>query len=143
MRDERNRLTTVTALNLRKTIEGLPQTKQVDSGVAQLAGLIATGKLQTRVYSAGRLHAKLTIAGYPLGHKLAPGFAIVGSTNITLPPDRLTSEANCDLDVLIDGDDNVNRLNRWFEKYWNDAQDFRKELFEELARRWPSEAIQL
>jgi hypothetical protein len=143
MRQERDRVATVTALNLRQTIADLPHTQQINTCLTELASLIASGKLQVRVYTAGRLHAKLTIIGFPPESYNAPGLAIVGSSNLTLPPDPSNESLNCDLDILMGGKKNFDRLNQWFEKYWSDAQDFRKELFEELARRWPNEAISL
>jgi len=142
VRAERNRTATMTALNLRQTIDELPQTLQMDSAIAQLGSLIAEGKLQVRVHTGGRLHAKVALVSYPEGNERAPGVAIVGSSNLTLPVDRIGYDANCDLDILLDGKENFRRLNGWFEAYWSAAQDFQKELFEELARRWPAEANQ-
>ncbi len=140
LRDDRNRNAALTALNLRQTIDGLPRTPTIDDTLLSLAALIAEGKLEVRLYTAGRLHAKVALVSYPEGDERAPGAAIVGSSNLTLPVERAVYDANCDLDVLLDGEENFNALSGWFETHWSDGQDFRKELFEELARRWPDGA---
>ncbi|HEY3328893.1 MAG TPA: hypothetical protein VGK19_02640 [Capsulimonadaceae bacterium] len=141
-REDRNRQAALTALNLRQTIDNLPQTAAVDSTLVSLATLIAEGKLEVRLYTGGRLHAKVALVEYPEADVRSPGAAIVGSSNLTLPVDSAAYDANCDLDILLTGEENYNSLNAWFETRWDAAQDFRKELFEELARRWPSEATQ-
>lgn len=142
LREERDRNATLTALNLRQTIQDLPQTTQINTAIFEIARLIAEGKLQVRLHVGGRLHAKVALVEYPDVDERAPGVAIVGSSNLTLPVERSDYGANCDLDILLDGRENYRRLNSWFETYWSAAQDFQKELFEELARRWPAEANQ-
>ncbi|MDR3709399.1 MAG: phospholipase D-like domain-containing protein [Capsulimonadaceae bacterium] len=143
VREERDRTATLTALNLRRTIDSLPRTTQIDHTVVELSSLIASGRLQVRVYTGGRLHAKVALVSYGETDERAPGLAIVGSSNLTMPADPVDYEANCDLDILLEGKENFRRLTGWFDTYWSAAQDFQKELFEELARRWPDEASPL
>lgn len=140
VREERDRTATLTALNLRQTIEGLPQTSETENTIVELSALIASRKLQVRIHTGGRLHAKVAVVSYPDTDERAPGVAVVGSSNLTMPADPVEYAANCDLDILLDGKENYRRITGWFEKYWFAAQDFQKELFEELARRWPHEA---
>ncbi len=136
-REARNRAATETALNLRHTIHALPRTEENRSLLISLAQLIAGGRLQIRLYTQNRLHAKVTIASYAAGHADAPGAAIVGTSNFSLPVEVTQAAAPSNLDVLLKGAANHKHLTAWFDSHWAEAQDFQKELFEELGRAWP------
>jgi hypothetical protein len=138
LRDERDRTAAMTALNLRRTIEALPATPAIVTMLVEMASLIADGKLHVRLYTAGRVHAKVALVSYPAGDSRSPGAAIVGSSNITLPADQASLDIHCDVDVLLEGAQNFAKLTEWFDGHWSDAQDFRKDLFEELVRSWPA-----
>lgn len=136
MREQRDRAATLTALNLRRTLESLPKSEETKRLVPEMARMIAEGSLHVRLLSDRRLHAKVSLVGYPLGHPRHPGVAIVGSSNITLAADRyLTPQPNIDIELA--GADNFRILTEWFDSHWSAAQDFQKELFEELGRCWP------
>jgi len=136
MRDERDRAAALTALNLRRTLEHLPRNDDTKRLIPDLAKLIAGGRLRVRLLTQGRLHAKVTLIGYPTTHPNAPGIAVVGSSNVTLPTDH-ELYPHPDIDVLLAGQLNFRILTDWFEAHWSVAQDFQKELFEELGRCWP------
>jgi hypothetical protein len=141
LKEERDRAALETALNLRRTIEAMPRTKSNGTIILNLATLIAKGSLQVRLLSTRRLHAKVAIMSYPGWHERAPGVAIVGSTNVTFAANPAISTTSAtwsaDLDVQVDGKESLDSLNGWFDAHWVEAQDFQKELFEELGRSWP------
>jgi hypothetical protein len=141
LREERDRTAVETALNLGRTIDAMPRTKVNRSVVIDLATLIARGTVQVRLLTSRRLHAKAALALYPDWDPRAPGTGIIGSSNLTLAATPLGKKSlgkwSADLDVQVEGRENIAFLNDWFGAHWAEAQDFQKELFEELGRAWP------
>jgi hypothetical protein len=135
-RDARNRAATETALNLRRTIDVLARTEENREILIALARWIAEGRLKVRLYTEHRLHAKVTLAAYPAASVYYPGRAIVGTSNFTMPHVATVASAPSNLDVLVEGEANFLQLMRWFDRHWTQAQDFHRELFEELGRAW-------
>jgi hypothetical protein len=141
LRVERDRAAIETALNLRRTFDAMPRNQANREMVIDLATLIAKGVVQVRLLTTRRLHAKAAIVSYPAGHAKAPGAGIVGSSNVTLAASRAgkkeQSRLSADLDVQVEGQENFDFINDWFGAHWAEAQDFQKELFEELGQAWP------
>ena len=141
LRAERDRTAVETALNLRRTIDSMPRTEDNRFVVIELAKLIAKGTVLVRLLTSQRLHAKIALVSYPEGHPLSPGAAIVGSSNLTLAASRAgkkeRSRWSADLDVQVEGRENFDFLTNWFGAHWTEAQDFQKELFDELGQAWP------
>jgi hypothetical protein len=136
-RIDRNRAAAETALNLRQTFQKLPQNSATSAVVVGLAQLILGGRLHVRLSTQCRLHAKVSLVEYPDDHKYSPGRAIVGTTNITMPVTKTIECPVADIDVLVEGKQNCDAVNAWFESHWSEAQDFHRELFDELGRAWP------
>ena len=132
LRDDHDRAAAETALNLRATLAALPRTAENRALLMTLAGRVARGHLRVRLYTLGRIHAKVTLLGYPEGHPEAPGVAIVGSSNLTLGGEAHPTELNI---VLRDGE-SLDALGAWFERLWDVSQDFHRELFDELGQCW-------
>jgi hypothetical protein len=141
LRVERDRIALETALNLRRTIEAMPHTEVNRALLIDFATLIAQGTVVVRLLTKGRLHAKLACISYPETHAKTPGAAIVGTSNLTLAiglgAKKDHSQWSADLDVQVDGKENLAFLNAWFGAHWVEAQDFQKELFDELVQSWP------
>ena len=132
LRESHDRAAAVTALNLRNTLDALPRTVENQSLLLTLARLVAQGVLKVRLYTAGRIHAKLTLLDYPAGHPNAPGLAIVGSSNLTLGGEAHPTEMN----VVVSDGESVAALEEWYRRLWEVSQDFHRELFEELGHCW-------
>lgn len=124
-----------------ETAAQLDQTTASAELVGALVRLIEEGRLQVRVYTQGRLHAKAYIFDYsphydaqgrPLP-QTTPGVAIVGSSNFTLSGVTLNTELN----VKVAGDGNHAQLTQWFETLWAEAEDFAPHLMQELRQSWP------
>lgn len=128
---EQKRRSEETAGNLRKTIEVMDQTDDGESLVKTLIQLIEEKRLEVKVYTKGRLHAKAYIFDYGEG-TYENGIAVVGSSNLTLS--GLTH--NTELNVVVHGNENHAQLGRWFDELWDDAQDFEAHLMEELKQSW-------
>ncbi len=132
LRDTHDRAAVETALNLRNTLEALPRTAENQALMLGLARAVAQGRLKVRVYTQGRIHAKLTLIDYPAGSSYAPGLAVVGSSNLTLGGEAYPTELN----VVVSDRESVKALEDWYAKLWNVSQDFHRELFEELGQCW-------
>jgi superfamily II DNA or RNA helicase len=120
-----------TAGNLRRTVELMDQTDDGESLIRALIQLIEEKRLEVKVYTKGRLHAKAYIFDYKDG-PYENGIAVVGSSNLTLS--GLTH--NTELNVVVHGNDNHERLGKWFDALWDDAEDFEAHLMDELKQSW-------
>lgn len=136
LRDARNRAALETSLNLRRIIEDVPHTDANGAELVHLARLIAEGKLLVRLYTDGMLHSKVSVVEYGPEEMPTRGAAIVGSSNITLPPRSSVDNCHFDLDVFLSADSDVAAVTAWFDAHWARSQDFQKELFDELGRCW-------
>jgi hypothetical protein len=121
-----------TALNLRKTLEALPRTQENQSLLLTLARQVAAGSLRVRLYTLGRIHAKVTLVEYPTGHPDAFGIAVVGSSNLTLGREGHPTELN----VVLRDPESLVALEVWYQKLWDVSQDFHRVLFDELGQCW-------
>jgi SNF2 family DNA or RNA helicase len=131
-RKEQKKRTEQTAENLRKTVERMDQTDNSQNLVRILVQMITEKRMQVRVYTKGRLHAKAYVFDYKNDGRYEKGIAIVGSSNLTLS--GLTH--NTELNVVVHGNENHARLSEWFEALWAEAQDFDQTLLDELRQSW-------
>jgi len=132
LRQRHDRAARETALNLRNTIALLERTPENQALLLGMARAVAQGRLKVRVYTQGRIHAKLTLISYPLGHPAAPGLAVVGSSNLTLGGLAHPTEMN----VVVEQKESVMALEEWYLGLWSVSQDFHRELFDELGQCW-------
>ena len=132
-----DRASAETALNLRATLASLPRTRENQAILLTLAHRIAGGNLRMRLYTCGRIHAKVTLLEYPTGHRDASGLAVVGSSNLTLGGEAYPTELN----VALRDRESVAALEVWFQGLWNVSQDFHRELFEELGQCWAFQTL--
>ncbi|MCX7015428.1 MAG: helicase-related protein, partial [Candidatus Sumerlaeota bacterium] len=129
-----------TAENLRESVEVMDQTDEGEELVRALLRMIEQKRLQVRVYTKGRLHAKAYIFSYSQPNPGNAGIAIVGSSNLTLAGIR----DNTELNVLVHDNaspthpesGNHAALVEWFEELWKDSQDFEAYLMDELNQSW-------
>jgi len=138
---ERDILIGNTRIDLKFTTETADVTDENEETIKSLADFIKEKKLHVKVYLKGKLHSKAYILDYKKhlfdehGNKIKineDGIAIVGSSNFTLA--GLTH--NTELNVLIEGNDEHSYLIKWFEKLWDESEDFSSEFFEELNNSW-------
>ncbi len=132
LRESHDRAAAETALNLRATLAALPRTPENQAVLLALARRVAQGNLRVRLYTQGRIHAKVTLVEYPPGHLDAPGLAIVGSSNLSLGGEAHPTELN----VVLRDVESLDALASWFGGLWAVSQDFHRELFDELGQCW-------
>ena len=137
LRDSHDRASAETALNLRATLAALPRTADNQAILLTVAQRIAGGHLRVRLYTRGRIHAKVTLVEYPPGHRNAPGLAVVGSSNLTLGGEAHPTELN----VALRDPESVAALEGWFAGLWGVSQDFHRELFDELGQCWAFQTL--
>jgi len=128
-----------TARNLRQTIERMDQTDAEQGLVLDLIRLIEEKRLQVKVYTKGRLHAKAYIFDYPSQGHYEHGIAIVGSSNLSLS--GVTH--NTELNVVVQGNNNHAELVRWFDELWQESQDFDETLMNEMKQSWAVASVRL
>lgn len=133
LRETHSRVAAVTALNLRRTLDEMPRSAESQSLLLTLATRIAEGSLKVRLYTRGRIHAKVTLLRYPGERQIA----IVGSSNLTLGGSAHPTEMN----VLVRDSASVTELDGWYQSLWDTAQDFHRELFEELGQCWATRPL--
>ena len=88
---------------------------------------IRSGKIQCRVYKKDKFHAKAYITH--ARQEVVGSFALVGSSNLTLP--GITE--NIELNVQIAGTP-VSVLQEWYEEHWNNAEDVTAEILQVIER---------
>ena len=128
LRETHARVASLTALNLRRTLKETPRDAESRDLLLTLATRIAMGALKVRLYTSGRIHAKLALLNYPDGRRIG----IVGSSNLTLGGPAHPTEMN----IVVRDTESVEDLARWYQCLWDTAQDFHRELFEELGQCW-------
>lgn len=126
-----------TTRNVRQSIELMDQTDDEEGLVRNLIRLIEEKRLDVRVYTKGRLHAKAYIFDYPEEGHYEKGIAVVGSSNLTLA--GLTH--NTELNVVVHGSENHAHLCSWFEELWGESQEFSAALLQELKESWATATV--
>lgn len=120
---------------LGEEIAALDQSDAGEAFVRDLAGMIASGKLEVRVYTKARLHAKAYIFDYHEHKKTYgnAGIGVVGSSNFTMSGVRDNTELNV---VVHDEKGNHQALKAWFDELWDEAEPFDAALMDELQKSW-------
>ena len=116
----------------KRTLEYMPQTEKDKAASIKLMDLIQKNKLQVRVYTKDRLHAKAYI--FEIDGGFLPIMGIVGSSNLSLSGIKEHAELN-----LRTNDDGQSRqLLDWFDRHWNDPStvEFTKDVAEIIDRSW-------
>ena len=129
LRETHTRAASITALSLRQTLSDMARTPDTRALLLTLARRIADGGLKVRLYTEGRMHAKIALLGYAEGVR---DMAIVGSGNLTLGGAAHPTEMN----VVVRDPESVAALSAWYDGLWEQSQDFHRELFDELGQSW-------
>ncbi|MEQ8999392.1 MAG: phospholipase D-like domain-containing protein [Coleofasciculus sp. B1-GNL1-01] len=118
----------------------MDQTDAAETLVRNLVQMLEEKRLQVRVYTKGRLHAKASIFDYgtvynqlgQLVDRAENGIAVVGSSNLTLSG----ISHNTELNVIVHGNDNHQQLTHWYNQLWEDAEDFDETLMQQMQQSW-------
>lgn len=131
MGDEATKRTKLTLLDgiaakLDDSIEHEKQKNDFLKGVPAIIDGIKNGKIECRVYNKKKFHAKSYITHSRLA--VVGSSALVGSSNFTKP--GLTE--NIELNVQLRRE--VEELQRWYEKYWDEAEDISDDVLKVIER---------
>ncbi len=132
LREAHARAARVTALNLRRTLEEMKPTPAARALLLTLARRIADGGLKVRLYTHGRIHAKIALVDYFPQAGQPCRIAVVGSSNLTLGAPAHPTEMN----VVVRDSESTQALAQWYQGLWDESQDFHRELFDELGQCW-------
>jgi len=128
-----------TVAAIRQEISELQPGEREERTIISLADLIASGKIEVRVYTRGTLHAKAYTFDYRVPQPNSRGIGIVGSSNLTEPGLTVNTELNVQVDDnadIITGEGLHRDLCKWFDRLWADAKPFSVELMHELKESW-------
>ena len=116
---------------------GLP-TNQDKWTLTRLCAQLKENKVCVKLYLREPLHAKLYVAHSPDNFQ-NPRFAIMGSSNLTLPGLTKQGELNADFADFHD----AKTLSEWFDDRWNDrfSIDITKELIDAIENSWAGENL--
>ncbi|MCL2114573.1 MAG: SNF2-related protein, partial [Streptococcaceae bacterium] len=117
-----------------KSLEDEKDKNEFLKGVPAVLSALKSRKIECRVYDKNKFHAKAFITyfredyhkQFPSSMNVPSGYALVGSSNFTNP--GLTR--NIELDVQIAH--NVEALQEWFDKHWDEAADITEAVFTTL-----------
>lgn len=132
---EKKRITEETGKGIREALSVPPLTDETEGLLAEIKEWLASGKLEVRVYTKEKLHAKAYLFAYP-EKTYEQGIGIVGSSNLTLSGLRNNTELN----VLVHGNDNFKQLNIWFDRLWEEGEPFNADLMQAIEQSWASPA---
>jgi superfamily II DNA or RNA helicase len=111
---------------LDSSIEREKETNDFLTGVPAIVDALTSGQIECRVYNKDKFHAKAYITHSKLS--VVPSTALVGSSNFSFP--GLTQ--NVELNVQIRNE--VEALQEWYERHWNDAEDITVEVLRLVER---------
>jgi superfamily II DNA or RNA helicase len=111
---------------LDKSIEEAKEQDDFLAGVPAIVEAIQSGMIQARVYRKERFHAKAYITHAKLD--VVGAAALVGSSNFTYPD----LHQNVELNIQIRRE--VEELQDWYERYWEEAEDVTPEILRVIER---------
>ena len=100
------------------------------AGIPAIMEAIRSGKIEIRVYTKHKFHAKLYITHPRKELGLDASFALVGSSNFTIPG----ISKNIEMNVRIDPQAQVRELRNWFEEFWEQGEDVSEDVFKTIER---------
>lgn len=116
---------------IRTSLSLIDQTDGNEQMIRVLRELLEQHKIKIKIYTLGRLHSKAYIFDYPEDHH-DKGNVIIGSSNLSLGG----LSDNTELNALIPGIGNHEKITAWFNELWDKSEEFRVELMDELKDSW-------
>ena len=105
-------------------------------GVPAILDAMKTRKIECRVFDKSKFHAKTYItyfrdeykSQFPQAMAVPEGYALVGSSNFT----KAGLTQNIELNIQLK--DDVDELQAWYEKYWEQAEDITTAILEVMEK---------
>lgn len=114
------------AQKLDESIEDEKQENDFLVGVPAITDALKSGKIECRVYTKKKFHAKSYITHSRL--TVVGSSALVGSSNFTKPGLTRNIELNVQLQREVD------QLQKWYERHWEKSEDVSDELLKTIER---------
>jgi len=111
---------------LDQSIEKEKEQNDFLKGVSAIVEALRQGQIECRVYTKEKFHAKAYVTHGKLA--VVGSAALVGSSNFTLPG----LSRNVELNIQIRRE--VELLQQWFERHWEEAEDITPEVTEVVDR---------
>jgi len=121
--------------NVTKSLELMEQTSDDHNVVTQLVEMMKNKKIEVRIYSKEKLHAKAYLFENKKEVQEATdlkGTGIVGSSNLSLAGIQHSSELNLRTSHYADYD----ALKEWFEKLWEEGIEYTEKFQIILEKSW-------
>ena len=135
---DRPRIQAVTADAARDALALMPQDDDEQQAALSLARGIAEGRIEVRVYTKGRLHAKAYIFDYDSTRiRSSVGAGIIGSSNFSISG----IVHNTELNAALDGNANHTALLGWFDELWDESEDFSAALVDLIEQSWVANPV--
>ena len=116
--------------NIKSTLDHSIENEKLDNdfleGVPAIIDAIGSEQIKCRIYNNKKFHAKAYITHGK--QEVVGSVALVGSSNFTKPG----LSQNVELNIQISRE--VDQLQDWFEKHWNEAEDISPELLKVIER---------
>ncbi len=112
---------------LEETIEAAKEQDDALSGLDAVRHALQNGHIQVRVFKERKFHAK---AHHFIARNSPVNFAIVGSSNFTLPG----LKENIELNLFTSAKEHVDALEQWFEEVWRRSEDVSDEALKVVER---------
>ena len=120
-------LKTAVAAQLDSSIEKEKEKNDFLNGVPAILDALRKGQIECRVYTNKKFHAKAYITHAKLA--VVGSAALVGSSNFTQPG----LEDNVELNIQVRRE--VDLLQQWFNRHWEEAEDVTPEVIEVIDRQ--------
>lgn len=111
------------------SIENEKERNDFLEGVPAIVDALRKGKIECRVYSKRKFHAKAYITHPRVA--VIGSVALVGSSNFTLP--GLTQNIELNIQIRAPGD--VARLQEWYEQHWQEGEEIAPEVIRVIERQ--------
>jgi len=121
--------------NIKKSLELMEQSDDDQNVVASLIEMMKSKKIEVRIYSKEKLHAKAYLFDFTKQYEQTTGMkgsGIVGSSNLSLAGIEHSSELN--LRTLHPSD--YDQLKSWFENLWNEGLEYTEKFEIILNNSW-------
>jgi len=119
-------LGTLLGMRLREELEDKMGSGEMPPLIADFVDFLSRESVQVRLYSKRFFHGKAYILE---GMPLFGSVAVVGSSNFTAA--GLTS--NSELNSVHKQESAVHELKEWYERFWDESEDYKQELIELLT----------
>ena len=129
-KEEKTKITHDTENTIDRSLQFMAQTQSDQEVTNKLIWMMKNNKMEVRVYTKERLHAKAYI--FELDNSQVKAVGIVGSSNLSISGISEHSELN----LKTRDPHDAMKLLKWFDEHWADGVPFTKEMADILERSW-------